>query len=104
MVNSKATTVDEVIKSFPTHNIEEIIGRPTYKQLKKMFKGLKKCAAAIPSTQRKGHFYLVSTNTEFQNKTGEAKVVSKQPAATPTIVRGASVEEINQANWNHAKE
>ena len=68
-----------------------------------MFKGLKKCEAAIPSTQRKGHFYLVSTDAEFLNKTGVAKVVPTQPAATPTIVRGASAEEINQANQNHAK-
>ena len=65
MARFQSITVEEVSNSFPTHNIEVIKKRPTYSTLKPMMKGLRKCAEAVPSTQKKGHLYLVLDDPSF---------------------------------------
>lgn len=50
-------TVKYVIKSFLTHGIIQLIGRPN-PTLKMILKGVDKCAEAIPTNQPKDHLYL----------------------------------------------
>ena len=104
MVLFRATTVDDMIKSFPTHNKVSLEGRATYRTLKKILKSLDRCAEAIPSQQQKGHLYLTTTDAEFLAKTGDARVTPTRPALTPTIARGATDTEIAQTNKDHEKE
>ena len=104
MVLFRATTVDDMIKSFPTHNIVSLEGRPTYRTLNPILKSLDRCAEAIPSQQQKGHLYLTTTDAEFLAKTGDVRVTPTRPALTPTIARGATDAQIAQANKDHEKE
>ena len=101
MVLFKATTVDDMMKLFPTHSIVPIEGRPTYQTLKPMFKSVNKCAESIPSNQPKGHLYLTTTNTEFHRVTGDWKTIPTKPTATPTVPPAATQFIIAQANRDH---
>ena len=101
MALSKATTVDDMMKSFPTHSIVPVEGRPTYRTLKPIFKSVDKCAESIPSNQPKGHLYLTTTNTEFHRVTGDWKVIPTKPTPTPTVPPAATKFVIAQANCDH---
>ena len=91
-------TVEDIVKSFPTHEIEKIEGRPTYAILKPLIKGLNECAEVIPTSQPRGHLYLLKTDTEFLAITGEAKVIPIQPPNNPIIPTGSTQFVIQQAN------
>ena len=91
-------TVEDVVKSFPTHDIVALTGRPTYLTLKPILKGIDKCAEAIPTNQPKGHLYLTKTDAEFLALTGAAKIVQTQPPINPVIPPGATQFVIQQAN------
>ena len=81
----KATTVKDTVKSFPTHNIKPIKGRPTYHELKVLIKGLHSCSEAIPSHQAKGHLYMTTSNNEYHRITGEWKDIPRKPSPMPSI-------------------
>ena len=98
-----ATTVDEMIKSFPTHNIVPIEGRPTYREVKPLIKGINQCAQSVPSLQPKGHLYLTTTNSEFHKSTGGWKLIPTNPPTTPLLPAGATQYQIAQANRDHDK-
>ena len=104
MAQYRSATVDDIIKSFPTHNIKAIEGRPSYRTLKPLIKELQKCSEAIPSTQKKGHLYLTTTNDEFFKKTGEWKVIPTRTSVHPTIAASATQYQIAQANRQHEKD
>ena len=98
-----ATAVDDMMKSFPTHNIVPIIGRPTYKVLKPLIKGLHTCAKAIPSQQVQGHLYLTTTKEEFSKRTSTLRQVPKQPPNEPKFPDKATAFQIEQVNQTHDK-
>ena len=101
MVSFASATVEDITKSFPTHDVIPLIKQPTYATLKPMMEGLKTCAKAIPSVQAKGHFYLVVSDVEFLRVTTHAKVTPTRPPANPVIAAGATQFQIAQANRDH---
>ena len=99
-----ATTLDDMMKSFPTHNIVPIIGRPTYKVLKPLdIKGLHTCAKAISSQQVQGHLYLTTTEEETSKRTSTLRQVPKQPTNEPTLPDKATAFQVQQVNQTHDK-
>ena len=71
-----------------------------------MLKELRKCAEAIPWTQKKGHTYLVLNDTDFFALTKEAKKTPKQPPLNPVIDPKETqfvIAEKNRQN-NHKEE
>ena len=61
--------IDEMIKSLPTHSIVPIKGRPKYREVKLLVKGITVCAEWVLSLQSKGHLYLTTINSEFHRST-----------------------------------
>ena len=83
MVLSETTTVEDIIKSFPSYDVKPIEGRPKYSNSKHFLKELGKCAEAIPSHQEKGHWCLTVSPTKCNSATGNDPVIPGQPPAAP---------------------
>ena len=96
-------TVDDIRKSFPTHKITKIEGRPTYATLKPMFRELRKCAESIPSTQKKGHLYLVVDDTEFTTITTDTKTTPVAPPLNASVNSGDTQFVIQQMRIAHSR-
>ena len=101
MVLFASATAEDIPKSFPTNEIEEIKGRPAYATLKPLMKGIKEYAEVIPSEQVKSHFYLVVSNAEFLRVTTTAKIIPVCPPTNPVIAPGATQFHIAQVNWDN---
>ena len=104
MARFSKITVEAVVQSFPTHGIERIEHRPVYATLKPMLKGLRKCAEAIPSTQKNGHAYLVLDDADFFALKKEAKRTPKQPKLNPDIDAKATQFVIAEKNRQHDRD
>ena len=48
-------------------------------------KGLRKCSEAVPSTQKKGHLYLVLDDPSFLKVTKEHQVMPTKPLTYPDL-------------------
>ena len=74
MVMSESTTVEDTVKSFPSHDIQPMEGRPKCATLKPFEKEPRKCAEAVPSHQEKGHLHSAVTAEKFK-KTTNTKII-----------------------------
>ena len=101
MASFNATTVDDMIKSFPTHQIERITGRPSYEKLKPIIKELHKCAAAIPSITNQGHLHLTTTDAQYLAITGKNKDIPTAPTALAPITSTMTQFQLHTCQVNH---
>ena len=78
-------TVDSIRKSLPTYKSQRIEKRPTYATLKPILKVIRKCAESIPSTQVKGHLYLLVDDAKFLAITSKTKTVPVKSPLNPIL-------------------
>ena len=101
---SENTTVEDVIKSFPSHDIQPIEGRPKHATLKPFEKELRKCAEAVPSHQEKGYLYLMVTEAKYKEIVLRKPLTPSRPPMNPHIPLKATTNDTNTAVREHARD
>ena len=100
----ESTTVEDTVKSFPSHDVQPIEGGPKCAILKPFEKELRKCAEAVPSHQEKGCSCPVVTEEKYKEIVKKKPLIPTRPPINPKTPLKATTNEINTAVREHARD
>ena len=104
MANFVANSFEDILKSFPTHKISKVEGRPMYEKLKPIIKELHKCAIAIPLNENRRHLHLTTTDVQYWTITGNAKTIPVKPPALAPITTTMTQYQLQHCQVNHKEQ